>query len=148
MLGRKTTAMAPRKGSSGTLFEDFDRIFDEFRSGLENAFWTPMAPLPPWGMDGVRPAAVDLKDAGKEFVLAAELPGVAKDDLDINVTEDGVEIRAKAGKEEERKDGGYYVHERTYGEWYRRLPFPAEVLPDDAEADLKYGVLTLPVPKK
>ena len=149
MLRRKETSLAPREATPRSLFEEFDRIFEQFRNGMEDVFWTPMlGPLALWGPAGVRQVVADLQDKGNEFVLTTELPGVSKENLDLNVTEDGVEIRAQTGRDEERKDDGYYHRERSYASWYRRLPFPAEIVPEKAEAELKDGVLTFRVPKE
>ena len=148
MRRKKSTSLEPREASPKSLFEEFDRVFDEFRNGLEDVFSTPMlAPAGAWNV-GVRQALVDVKDAGKEVVVTAELPGVSKDGLDIDATENGVEIRARAEKDDEREDEGHYHRERSYSQWYRRFPFPAEVFPDQAQAELKDGILTLRVPKK
>ncbi len=131
------------------LFDDFDRIFRDFRLGTEDFFLSHRWPaLVPRDGSGVRHALVDLKDTGKEFVVQAELPGVAKEDLDIEVTEDGVEFKAKAKQEREEEGEGYYLKERSYRSWHRRVSFPSEVLPDKAEAKLEEGVLTLRAPKK
>lgn len=120
--------------------EDFDRMF-------ENFFWAPgFAHLVPW--TGARHALADVKDTGTEIVVSAELPGVSKEDLDIEVTEDGVEIRAEGRQEREETDEGFVYRERGYARWYRRLPFPAEVVPEKADAELRDGVLEVRVPKR
>ena len=131
------------------LFDDFDRVFRGFRPGMEDFFRSHRWPalVPPDGT-GVRRVLVDLRDIGKELVLKAEMPGVAKEDLDIEVTKDGLEFRAEARQEREEKDEGYYLRERSYRSWHRRVPFPGEVQPDNAEAKLEEGVLTLRAPKK
>ncbi len=131
------------------LFDDFDRIFRDFQLGTEDFFHPrrQTALLPRDGTGGRR-ALVDLKDTGKEFVLQAELPGVAKEDLDIEVTKEGVELRAETKQEREEKEEGYYLKERSYRSWHRWVPFPNEVLPDKVEAELEEGVLTLRAPKK
>ncbi len=131
------------------LFDDFDRIFRDFRLGTEDFFRSRRWPaLLPRDGSGVRRALVDLKDTGTEFVVQAELPGVAKEDLDIEVTKAGVEFRAEAKQEREEEEEGYFLKERSYRSWHRRVSFPSEVLPDKAEAKLEEGVLTLRAPKK
>ncbi len=147
MTSRKATHLTLR--TPWRLFDDFDRIFRDFGLGTGDFFRTRRWPaLVPRDGTGTRRALVDLKDTGKEFVVEAELPGVAKEDLDIEVTADGVELKAEAKQEREEKEEGYYLKERSYRSWHRRVSFPSEVLPDKAEAKLEEGVLTLRAPKK
>ena len=83
-----------------------------------------------------------------EFVVRAELPGVSKEDIDLKVTSDGIEIRAKADRSREEKEKDYYFRERTYQAYERALSFPQEVKADLASATLKDGLLEVRVPKK
>ena len=127
------------------VMNDMDRLFDDFRSEWENAFLTPRT----WTTDLVRQPLIDLTDNGKEYVVKAELPGIKKDDLSIEVTENGVEISGETRLEEkeEDKEKGYLRRERRYAKFYRSLPLPDNVLTDKAEAELKDGVLTVKLPK-
>ncbi len=126
-------------------FEEMDRWFDEFRREFEDRFWAPLAPE---GETRLRAPLVDLVDAGPEFVVTAELPGVTKDDVDIQVTPESIEVRAESRQVTEEKEKDYFFRERKYRAFHRTLPFPAETLPDRAEAILKDGVLEVRVPKK
>ena len=90
---------------------------------------------------------VDLVDKGTEFVLTAQIPGMTRENLEIDVGEDGAEIRAKAVSERKEEGPGFYMHETAQNSWSRRVPFPSKVLADRAETDLRDGVLTLRVPK-
>lgn len=125
------------------LMHDMDRLFDEFRSEWETMF-TPPRHL---ATDVVRAPLVDLADKGKEYVVKAELPGVDKDDLDIQVTENSIEISAESKKEEKEERKGYIRRERRYASFYRNIPLPDAILTDKAEAELKDGVLTVKLPK-
>ena len=148
MAEREEKELAPRKDRMSDPFGDWDDVFESFRTGLEDLFWTPPGRALEHRLAAdVRTPAVDLADTGDAFVVTAELPGVSKDNLDLTVTEDGVEIRAQVAEEEKREEKGYYFRERSHRMWFRRLPFPAEALPDRADAELKDGVLTVRVPK-
>lgn len=125
------------------LMHDMDRLFDEFRSDWETMFMPPRQSA----TDLVRAPLVDLADKGKEYVVKAELPGVNKDDLDIQVTENSIEISAESKKEEKEEREGYIRRERRYASFYRNIPLPDAILTDKAEADLKDGVLTIKLPK-
>ena len=97
----KITAVAKETGLARTTpwnfgwFEDMDRWFDNVRRTFEDRFWG--GPLARWtGSDApVREPLVDLIDKGSEYVVRAEVPGVSKEDVDLTVTQDGIEIRAQ-----------------------------------------------------
>src|SRR5438093_5567292 len=72
----------------------------------------------------VRQPLVDLIDKGSEFVVRAELPGVAKEDVDLTVTADGIEIRAETNRSREEKEKNYQYRERMYQALQRVLSFP------------------------
>jgi HSP20 family protein len=98
----------------------------------------------------VREATVDLVDEGKRFVVHAELPGVAKDKIDVTLTKDGIEISAETDVEKESKEKNFdfVVRERVYSHVYKQLSFPEEVVPEKAESTYKDGLLEVCIPKK
>ena len=128
----------------------FDDLMDNFRRNfIENiAFpsdWVTLEPVVP-----VREATVDLVDAGNKFVVHAELPGVAKDKIDVTLTKDGIEISAETDveKEEKEKNFDFVVRERVYSHIYKQLSFPEEVIPEKAESTFRDGLLEVCIPKK
>jgi HSP20 family protein len=154
-MERKQKAMAPAKETSlaRTIesplawFDEVDRWFDSFRRSFEGRFWgSPFARLRGSDLE-VREPLVDLIDKGSEFVVRAELPGVAKEDVDVTVTADGIEIRARTDRSREEKEKGYTYQERTYRAFERTPAFPEAVKADLAAATLKDGVLEVRVPK-
>ena len=122
---------------------DMDRLFEDFRSEWENAFLYPRTSA----IDSVRQPLVDLADTGSEYVVKAELPGVTKDDLNIEVSDNSIEISAESKEEKKVEKKGYIRRERRYASFYRSIPLPEAILPDKANADLKEGVLTVTLPK-
>jgi HSP20 family protein len=135
----------PLWSNPAAMLNDMDRIFDDFRTDWESLFAVPRA------RQGalVRQPLMDLSDMGKEYVIKAEVPGVEKDNLSIEVTDAGIEISGETSSEKEQSDEerGYVRRERSYARFDRTLPFPERVLPDKADAELKDGVLTVKVPK-
>ena len=125
------------------LREEVDRLFEDFFRGWPRA-WTGEAALPARGEFVPK---VDLKETDKEFVLSAELPGIEKEELEVNITEDSVSIKGERKLEKEEKDEGYYFRESTYGSFQRVVPLPSEVVAEKAKAKLKDGVLMLTLPK-
>ncbi len=129
-------------------FAEMDRWFDDLRTEFEHRFWGPLAPFGAEGGPAPRQPLVDLADNGREYVLTAELPGVKREDLDIRVTPDGVEIAAESNQEREENGKDYAYRERSYASFRRALPIPEEVLPGQVEAKLTDGVLEVRLPKK
>jgi HSP20 family protein len=118
------------------LREDMDRWFDEFWPaglGREAA--------------ALRVPAVDLMETDEEVVLKAELPGVDKKDLSVEVLRDSVSIKGETLAEKEAKEGGYCRRERRWGSFERVVPLPAEVKSAQAKATLKDGLLEVRLPK-
>src|SRR5437867_11991108 len=128
--------------------DDMDRWFDTFRRSFEERFWG--GPLARWTDSElrVREPLVDLIDKGSEFVVRVELPGVAKEEVDLTVTSGGIEIRAETNRSRDEKEKNYEYRERTYQALHRVLSFPEEVKADLAAATLKDGVLEVRIPKK
>jgi HSP20 family protein len=90
---------------------------------------------------------VDVIDKGDKVVVAADVPGVEKEDLLVNMSGDRLEISAERKKEAEEKKEGYVRRERTYTSYYRSILLPTEVDGDKADATFKNGVLEISMPK-
>jgi len=133
----------PTRSSPMSLIADMDRLFEDFKSDWESTFLVPRA----FATDLIRQPLVDITDNGKEYVVKAELPGIKKDDLTIEITENAIEISGETKSEQKEEDKGYLKRERRYASFFRSLPLPDAVLTDKAEAELKDGVLTVKLPK-
>jgi HSP20 family protein len=90
---------------------------------------------------------VDVIDREDELVVRAELPGVAKNDLDVSMTDSSVTIKASTKQEEKEEKGDYYRCEITQGEFARTVTLPAAVDGAKAKAKFKNGLLELTLPK-
>ena len=90
---------------------------------------------------------VELHEKENEYSVKAELPGVKKEDLDIDIDETHITIKAK--KEEEHKEETKYCKqsEFKYGEFSRTVYFPAEIDVEKTSAKLEHGVLKIVAPK-
>ena len=78
---------------------------------------------------------------GDEFVVRAELPGLKKDAVRVNVTESSLVVEGERRDEFENTHGDVYHSERSYGSFYREIPLPEGTITDKAEASFKNGVL-------
>lgn len=141
-----STAMEPIR--THDIWYDFDRMFDDFRSGMHSLMTDRWEPWPAMPRIETRVPAVDLQDRGKDYRLTAELPGFKKEDVDIQVTDDSMEIRASVGWKYDEKTEDYICAERRCDSFYRMVALPEKIKPDDIQADLKDGVLEVTLPKK
>jgi HSP20 family molecular chaperone IbpA len=126
----------------------FDSLMDNFRRNFIESIafpwdWVSLEPVAP-----VSEATVDLVDEGNRFVVHAEMPGVAKDKIDVALTKNGIEISAETDVEKEDKGKNFVVRERIYSHIYKQLSFPEEVVPEKAESTCRDGLLEVCVPKK
>lgn len=94
---------------------------------------------------------IDVQQRNDAVVVRADLPGVRKEDVQVEVEDDALIISGQ--RREEREEGGddqgYRLVERSYGSFYRSVPLPQGANPDEIEATMRDGVLTvtLPVPE-
>jgi HSP20 family protein len=92
--------------------------------------------------------AIDMIDTGKEYKITAEMPGVDKKDIEINITPNNINICGETKTETKEKDEGWVRRERSYSTICRSMIFPEEVNPNKADATLKDGILEISVTKK
>lgn len=90
---------------------------------------------------------VDILETPTEIIVKAELPGVQKKDIKLNVFEDALEISAEAHEEVGEERPGFIQRERRFGRFYRTLRLPAKVKPEEAKAKYSNGVLEIRLPK-
>lgn len=91
---------------------------------------------------------VELREKDKEYTVKAELPGVKKEDLDIDIDNNYITINAKKEEEKEENNHGYKKSEFSYGEFSRTVYFPQEIDVEKTKAKLEHGVLKIEAPKK
>jgi len=127
--------------------EEMERRFEDlFRrpfSIMEPSWW-PRLRMPE--MEEVS-AKVDIFEEGDNFVVKAEIPGLKKEDIEVNLTGDMITISGEKKKEEKVEKKDYYRVERSYGSFSRSFRLPKEVQTDKAKATFKDGVLEVKVPK-
>lgn len=142
---RKTQAqgLMPSWGSG---WSDLDKTFDNFRRDLEKSFSSfPSVPMPQ--MPKMMPSTCDLIDEGDKFRIKMDVPGVKKNEIDLNVTDNSIEISAKHKEQAEEKKKNFLRRERSEVSYYRTLPLPDRVHSSQAKAKLTDGVLDVSIPK-
>jgi len=95
----------------------------------------------------IREPFVDIQETDKEIIVTAEIPGVEKENIKVNVYDNTLEISASESREEEEKKKGYIRRERKVGRFYRTITLPYEVSPEKAKATYKNGILEIRLPK-
>jgi HSP20 family protein len=91
--------------------------------------------------------AVDLVEEGEHYVLRADLPGVAEDDVNVEVEDNVLTVSGERKSEHEDRGDGYRRIERSSGSFSRSLTLPEGVDPDSIQARFERGVLEVTVPK-
>ena len=93
----------------------------------------------------VKVEEVTYKDG--DLVIKAELPGVKKEDIKVEIEGGDLVVRGERKAESEVREDDYYRIERTYGTFYRRLPIPFDAKSDQIKASYNDGILEIKVPK-
>lgn len=126
-----------------TRYDPFGDLVDDFLRGFV---------VRPLGFEGeapVRRMKVDVAEQNGDYKVVAELPGVKKEDIKVNIDGDEVQITAETRISKDAKDGERLLHaERYVGKVSRAFRLAQEI--DEARASAKYsdGVLELTLPKK
>lgn len=94
-----------------------------------------------------KPVPLDIKEQEKQLKIRAEVAGFNPEDLEINLEPSVLTIKGAQKKETEKEEKGTTYSETRTKEIFRRVTLPVNVLPDEAEANLKDGVLEISVPK-
>src|SRR5437879_5250108 len=131
--------------------EEMDRLYGDFDFGrslasglggeiarladLEGSMWSPQ---------------VEAFERDGKLIVRADLPGLTKDDINVDITDDAIKIRGERRQEKEENKEGYYRSERSYGSFYREVPLPSGVKREEANATFRNGVLeiTMPAPAR
>ncbi|GAB4281910.1 MAG: Hsp20/alpha crystallin family protein [Candidatus Promineifilaceae bacterium] len=90
---------------------------------------------------------LDFFEKGKAYIVEADIPGVAPEDLDVQVSDHVLTIRGVLSHDDERRANGYFIRERHMGHFYRSIVLPQDVDEDGIQAEYRHGVLRLTLPK-
>ncbi len=115
----------------GNVFND--PFFKPFFSNSENEItsWNPM---------------VDIFEEDGKIVVKADLPGVKKEDISINVENRILTLKGERVKEDEVKEDNFFRRERSFGSFQRSFTLPADIKTEDIEANFKEGILRIEIP--
>lgn len=127
--------------------EEMDRLFEDFgfgRGWLAPSFERDFFPagFGDFGQTAWSPQ-VEVFEREGQLVVRADLPGLTKDDVKVEVADGAINISGERRSEHEEKREGFYRSERSYGSFYRQIPLPEGVNADDAQATFNNGVLEI-----
>jgi HSP20 family protein len=125
--------------------QQMDRLFDDFFApvaGEGRAFATPGGA----SAGGVQPS-IDVDETDQAYTVTAELPGIAEQDVELNLADNALTISGEKRSERNEEQGGRRYSERSFGRFSRTIPFPSEVDAERVEAAYRNGVLTVTLPK-
>jgi HSP20 family protein len=140
-----TPATTPRgltrwhRSPFGSLFDrwndEMDRVFEDFgfgrnwlTRGQRTLGWSPQ---------------IEMFQRGNDLVVRADLPGLKKEDVHAEISDDVLTIQGERKQEREEEREGVYRNERTYGSFFRTIPLPEGTIADSAKASFKNGVLEI-----
>jgi HSP20 family protein len=126
-------------GELNTIQSEMNRLFDTLFDAPARGNGTATAPrwIPP----------MDLVETAEEFVLRADLPGLAESDVNIEVEENVLTVSGERRAEHEQRNEGYYRVERAAGAFSRSLTLPEGIDPESVRASFERGVLEVRIPK-
>lgn len=133
------------------LSRDMDQLMDSFfgggRSGFPSLSRDRGSSL---AMPELWQPRIDMRQQGENLLISAELPGIARDAVKIESTEDGIAISGerRETREEGTQGSNYHLAERSYGSFYRLIPLPEGANAEEAKASMRDGVLEITVPYK
>jgi len=144
---KELTEVVPRRELS--LLDEMDRVFDSF---FHHGWMRPFREAwPDWARFeetfGLGTPRVDVLDREEEVLVRAEVPGVEKKDLNVELSGQMLTIHGERRREEKEEKGKYFRSEMAHGIFSRTIRLPEEVLLDKATADFKDGILEVHLPK-
>lgn len=103
--------------------------------------------IAPWkGSSSVWSPLIEMSEKDGQLAVRAELPGINKDDVKVELADGVLTISGERKQEQEERQGDFYRSERSYGSFTRTIPIPEDAQVDNAKATFENGVLTVLVP--
>lgn len=127
-----------RKNSSGDPFELMRNAVEPMERWLER----------PWAMTGrLNAPLLDVEETPTEIVVSAKLPGLKREDVKIDVTENSLAIRAEQSRSQEKRRHGVVRRSESSQSFYRRIALPAAIKPSEVKATFKNDRLEVRLPR-
>lgn len=121
------------------LRREMDFVFDNFFTPGVNRNWRDL--------DHAWTPACEVAEEDGHYLMSLEMPGIPKDEIKVEVTDNTITISGERHAKEEKRDGGAWYGERRYGKFMRSFTLPLGIDAEKIEANYQDGVLSLIVPK-
>lgn len=121
----------------------FEEAWKKPFSLFEKTFWPELRYAEPFEIS----PNVDIYEEEKEVVIKADLPGMKKQDIKVDLTENVMTISGEKSRTEKIEKEEYYRYERSFGSFCRRFELPAGIETDKVKAHFEDGVLEVRIPK-
>lgn len=122
---------------------EFDKAMDNFKRDIEKSFWS--FPRIDFSLPKMPETGCDIIDEGKQFRMKMNVPGLKKNEINLNVTDNSIEVTGEHKEEEKRKN--YLRKERHSMSYYQTIPLSEKVVSGKVKAKLTDGVLDITLPK-
>jgi len=131
-LGRRPFALwRAMNDEMDRAFTGFGMMAPGFGMTPKEEFWAPV---------------VEVRKCNGDLVVTAELPGIEKENVKVETTEDALVIHGERKAEHKEDHEGYHTTERSYGRFYRSIPLPEGAKTDSVKAEMANGVLKVSIP--
>ncbi|EIJ65070.1 Hsp20/alpha crystallin family protein [Candidatus Nitrosopumilus salaria BD31] len=135
---KTSSAVTPSRTSS---WFDIDKSIENLRKEMEKAF----SSFPSISMPTIPHTSCDIIDEGNQFRVKMDTPGIKKNELKLNVTDNSIEVTGEHKEEEKKKN--YLRKERHSVSYYQTIPLSEKIIPGKVKAKLTDGVLDITLPK-
>jgi HSP20 family protein len=148
----ESQAMEPRRQDEGSRMESWGasspfglmrRFFDDIDRMVEGFGFPTFEHFSPWSGPEAFSARVDMFVRDGKLVITADLPGMSKDDVKVDIADEALVIEGERKYEHQDRKEGLYRSERSHGRFRRQIPLPPGVKTDSATASFKNGVLEI-----
>lgn len=145
-LARKSPEFNPF-GMMRRFTKDMERLFEDFGDFRFPGFFNrELFPFTTELKDFDWMPQIEVSKSNGDFMVKADLPGLTKDDVKVELTNEALAISGERKEEKEEKREGFYRTERNYGRFFRQIPLPEGAKTDKANAVFTNGVLEVKIP--
>jgi len=141
----ETPAREPYNPNLSTGFTPFT-LMRRFSEEMDRFFGGTLGLSRNFGSSGLWSPTIEVRERNGNLEVTAELPGLKKEDVKVECTDEGLTIEGERREEHEENDRGYRRSERSYGHFYRMIPLPQGAETNQAKAEFKDGLLQVHVP--
>lgn len=126
------------------IFDEINRLEKEIDLACGNSQCVAAVPR---AEEVARLPVAEVYETENSVIAAFELPGVSKEEIELNIAEDRIEVKVERKLEKKAEEKDSYSYEMRKHAFYGALPLPSEVIAENAEASYKDGILRVEIPK-